>query len=133
MGLDTTHDAWHASYTSFFTWRCNIWKAAGLPVIRDTQNERDIPSCWADSEAITDYYGNWTAEPDEPLEYVVNHSDCDGLIAPEHLALLIPRLEGLLPAIEELDDDGFDTYGRTVQFIEGARKALDAGEALEFH
>lgn len=31
MGLDTSHDCWHGSYSSFHRWRCMIAQEAGLP------------------------------------------------------------------------------------------------------
>lgn len=131
MGLDTTHDAWHGAYSSFYRWRCEIWAAAGLPMIPDMdRGGRPAPSCWTRSLMDTDYQGTWHVVPDEPLEYVVNHSDCDGFIEPEHCALVADRLEEILPNIPE--DDDFGTHQRTTQFIRGLRSAAEAGERLEF-
>lgn len=131
MGLDTTHDAWHGAYSSFYRWRCEVWAAAGLPLTPDHERgNRGRPSCWDRDPPGTDFEGYWSIEPEEPLEYVVNHSDCDGFIEPEHCALVADRLEEILPNIPV--DDDFRTHDRTVQFITGLRKAAAAGDRLEF-
>ena len=35
MGLDTSHDAWHGSYSTFNEWRNLIARAAGFPPLKE--------------------------------------------------------------------------------------------------
>ena len=60
----------------------------------------------------------------DPLMYLLIHSDCDGVIKPEHGAPLADRLEELLPFVEDKQ--------RTEQFIAGLREAAQADEDVEF-
>lgn len=97
---------------------------------RRGEGDRGRPSCWETGIGdTTDCYGNWLVVPDEPLEYVVNHSDCDGEIAVEHLPALLARLEEILPDIVE---DDFGTRRRTMTFIAGIKRAIQANEPIEF-
>lgn len=124
MGLDTSHNAWHASYSTFGEYRILVCEAAGVEMVPDTSglHGRDVPIWWtAAFPADTDYLGNWQTPPADPLQYLVNHSDCDGVIRHEHLAPLIARLEQLT-----VDHWAHD------QFLAGLRAADACGEDLEF-
>lgn len=124
MGLDTTHNAWHASYSTFYEYRIALCRAAGVEMIPDLNRIQgdEIPVWWGpDSLADTDYQGNWNTPPADALQYLINHSDCDGIIKHEHLAPLIARLEQI-----EIDHWAHE------QFLDGLRSARDCGEDLEF-
>jgi hypothetical protein len=146
MGLDTTHDAWHGAYSAFTRWRHAVAVAAGYRIvpggIRTVDGRPEyVYDCvdldWDVFEA-KNYQGEWDRPPgDDPLLYLIVHSDCDGVIHPKEGRHLARRLEGLLP---KLDDD--EVYFRrgapwsmrslTEQFIAGLRKAADADEDVQF-
>jgi hypothetical protein len=82
-----------------------------------------------------------THETNPGLYEFLEHSDCDGTIAPEKCVLVADELERLLPRIEELAkitpagghlerNGGYVAV--TKAFIEGCRSAAAAGETLDF-
>lgn len=110
MGLDTTHDCWHGSYTSFMLWRTELAEAAGWGNIRRYEG-----------------YGGRAPWPKDVLSELLRHSDCDGELAAAICAPLANRLEGLLPLL------GAHAAERTQRFIAGLREAASCNEAVEFH
>jgi hypothetical protein len=135
VGLDTTHGCWHGPYSAFTRFRSALARAAGIDVqpeksesgfMFDTAQidweriERENPGC---------YQGEWNKPEDEPLVYLLAHSDCDGEIKPEQAGPLADRIEALLPNIPD------DLYVRpaALRFIAGLRAAVEAGQAVEFH
>ena len=131
MGLDTTHGCWHGTYGGFQRWRREVARAAGYPVVgepRPGEPYYELP--WEMFED-KNFLGEWDSIPgDDPLMFLLVHSDCDGVIRPEHGAHLADRLEHLLPL---LDDDVYRVREDTERFIGGLRKAAAAGEDVDFH
>jgi|SRR5688572_2277704 len=124
MGLDTTHDAFHGAYSSFNHFRMEICVAAGIEMVPDPERgDRPHPIWWTDMDPSTDYMGNWTAEPDDPLRYLIEHSDCDGALRCEHLPALVERLRPLSLATEQ---------DRLDQFIRGCEDAIARGDDVGF-
>jgi hypothetical protein len=130
MGLDTTHGCWNGPYGGFQRWRQEVARAAGYRIperegIRDPYYE--LP--WEMFED-KNYQGEWDSIPgDDPLLFLLVHSDCDGVIHPQHGAHLADRLEQLLPL---LDESVYRVRENTERFIDGLRKAAAAGEDVEF-
>ena len=137
MGLDTTHNCWHGPYSAFTRWRNRLAEAAGYEVKPVTYEdgmtyetamidregiERDNPNC---------YQGEWNTEPDDPMVYLIAHSDCDGVIQPQHAAKLADRIEELLPKLQ--DEGPASVLDSAVRFIRGLREAASAGEPVEFY
>ena len=116
MGLDTTHDCWHRSYSSFHGWRKAVCLAAGLGDL----DERDG---FADAGVAG---LPWTE--DDPLIALLDHSDCEGQIDAEDCGPLADRLEALLP---ELTAEPWHQEA-TEQFIAGLRQAAVEGEDVIF-
>lgn len=77
MGLDTTHDCWTGSYSSFGSFRRALAEAVGI-----------------DLQEMQGFGGTkeWPSTESEPLVYLLNHSDCDGQIAVDALLPLSARL-----------------------------------------
>jgi hypothetical protein len=148
MGLDTSHDCWHGAYSAFMRWRTKIAEVAGLP-----------PLClmegfWAKGapgDPIKDYAEKWpdgaqtvydslpiawdALRPDPALYFLLSHSDCDGEIPHEICAPLAERLSELLPAMPAGDAGGHIGGWRekTQSFIDGLKRAAEAGEPVDFH
>lgn len=133
MGLDTSHDCWHGPYSAFSRWRDRLSRAAGYWVERIGDNTV--------SSAVIDWghtqeknlVGEWDTAPADPLFYLIVHSDCDGVIHPQHGALLADRLEELLPLLEPDDEKFTGVRWQTRRFIEGLRHAAALGEDVDFH
>ncbi len=156
MGLDTSHNCWHGSYTVFGAWRQQVALAGGY-----TLKERsDVP--WPSVDLPWDmfkqenYKGDWADGPavEDPLLYLIVHSDADGVIHPEEGRHLAARLEQILPALTKqgapdlaarleqfvpgltvernwMTDEWLEKT--TKQFIKGLRDAAADGEDVQFY
>ena len=118
MGLDTTHNCYHGSYSSFGLWRKKISVVAGF-------GELDLR---------VGFGGHLPWPEKDPIEILLTHSDCDGKILAKDCAILADRLEQLLPSIANLDLPGeiFSDSFITKRFIHGLREAAQKGEDVEF-
>jgi len=133
VGLDTSHGCWHGPYGGFQRWRQELARAAGYrvneqPSVLRGESYYELP--WEMFED-KNYLGEWDSIPgDDPLMLLLVHSDCDGVIHPQHGVHLADRMEQLLPL---LDPGVYRARENTEQFIDGLRKAAVAGEDVEFH
>ncbi len=134
MGLDTSHDAWHGAYSAFSRWRHELAKVAGYQVARIEGQIHETTLIDCGHIVDKNYYGEWDEAPDDPLIMLIAHSDCEGVIHPQHATLLADRLTELLPL---LTGDGGGHIGsyreKTEQFIKGLRLAVERGEDVDFH
>lgn len=125
MGLDTTHDCWHGSYSGFMAWRKLLARAAGLPKLKKMMGFGGT--------------GKWEDLPAGDVLYeLLNHSDADGEIAADLCERLADRLAELLVKVDliatlERDDWNHMWRDKTQQFIDGLRLAASKGESIEFH
>jgi hypothetical protein len=144
MGLWCSHDCWDGSYSAFLRWRHTVAQAAGYKIREANDEERAVgiysPTVDIDWDMFKPehYQGEWGGfvPGDDPLLYLIVHSDCDGVIHPEQGVHIAARLEQLLP---KLDDSGAGHIARdggmkavTQRFIDGLRKAHANGEDVEF-
>lgn len=113
MGLRTSHNCWQGSCSSFNDWRDQI--------------------CMADCQGtIRDFYGfggEKRFNDEDPLSFLLNHSDCEGDIKWENCNDIADRLDEVL---EYMTDFGF-YIDYTHRFIEGLREAYKLQENVEFH
>lgn len=127
MGLDTTHDCFHGSYSGFHEFRCALARVIGIDLERMVGFQR--PSRDPEPDAFT-----WEGLPPDPLHVLLNHSDCDGVIGREHQLPLAARLEEVAEKIE--DAQGYHDPGyhrkRALKFAAGLRQAHAANETVEF-
>jgi len=154
MGLDTTHDAWHGSYSAFMRWRIELARVAGLPplslmegfygdddfhspfALMEMQARQAAPDC---SDSLAEIKASlpisWAALKPDPLHVLLFHSDCDGQIEVEDLLPLAERLEQLIPLMKDEDAGGHtgNWCDKTREFADGCRRAAAANEPLEFH
>jgi hypothetical protein len=134
MGLDTSHECWHGGYISFGVWRNELARAAGYKVLEPRIGQPGYELPWDEFED-KNYQGEWDSPPgDDPLLFLLAHSDCDGVIHPRQGIHIAARLEQLLPLIRQPNprhDIGW-MREKTQQFIDGLRKAHAAGEDVIF-
>lgn len=134
MGLDTSHNCWHGAYSAFTRWRHELARVAGYQVARLEGQTHDTTLIDWGHIVDENYYGEWDALPSDPLILLIAHSDCEGVIHPQHAQLLADRLAELLPL---LSGDGGGHIGdyrtKTEQFIAGLRDAAAKGEDVDFH
>lgn len=131
MGLNTTHGCWDGPYGGFQRWRQELARAAGYEVVdRPGPGEAYYELPW-DMFEDKNFLGEWDSVPgDDPLMFLLVHSDCDGVIHPQHGVHLADRLEQLLPMVSE--SAACRVRENTERFIGGLRKAAAAGEDVEF-
>lgn len=136
MGLDTSHDCWHGSYSGFGEWRTAIARAAGRPVGPTRYGEGYIVEPDQPEDRFYGWWG-WFKVPDDPLDVLLVHSDCEGFIFWWQTEPLADRLEAL-----DLSDafvgkergyypDGWVAERRD-QFVKGLRYAAERRENVEF-
>lgn len=116
MGLDTSHDCWHGSYSTFGAWRKELARAAGLPPLNLMKGFCD------EGQPI-----EWDILKPSSLITLLNHSDCDGEIQAIDCAPLADTLSELLPKLPQ------DWRSDTQQFIDGLRLAASKQENVDFH
>lgn len=119
MGLDTTHDCWHGTYSAFHRWRVKLAEKIGLPL--DQMEGHDGAFKWS------------LLNPD-PVHALLHHPDCDGELAVDVLIPLAERLEELAELMGN-EDGGWHIGSyreKTLQFAKGCRAAAAAGEVVEF-
>lgn len=143
MGLDTTHDCWHGSYSSFYRWRREIAKAAKLPplILMEGFCHPSAIRAQFNSGALTEDYMRdlhvlasddlpipWDYYEKDPLCILFRHSDCDGSIEWKDCERVADRLSEVVPNLKSKD-----AAATTIQFIRGLRQAFRAKENVEFH
>lgn len=114
MGLDTSHNAWHGPYSSFGTWRKLIASKIGVDLNNMEGFKGDIP---------------FSTLPENPINVLLDHSDCDGEIKWQDCGPLADALESILPQLKK----EYGHYEKTKQFIEGCRLAYSKKENIDFH
>lgn len=115
MGLDTTHDCYHGSYSGFHNFRVDVAKAAGIELDEMEGFTDDGPGRpWSD------------LKPDH-IHILLNHSDCDGEIPVGVQIALADRLDELVPLVSEC------WRGHVALFSAGLREANARGEDVRFH
>ena len=119
MGLDTTHNCWHGSYSAFHDFRDAIARVVtGIPIDK-MKGFGGMPGVALGAES-------WDAWADDPIVKLLRHSDSDGEIAVEDCLPIALRLEALAPKL------GVWTR-HAVRFACGLREAALLGEVVEFH
>jgi len=151
MGLDCSHDAWKGSHNAFLTWRRKLAEVAGLPPLDLMEgfytslapyNFGSIPtlSSIADKETANRLR---VLEPGLPIQWECLKPDAlhellyqnyRGQLAPERCLAVASRLEELLPKLPTTEAPVHIRNWRekTQIFIDGLRRAAQAGETLRF-
>jgi hypothetical protein len=142
MGLWASHGCWDAgAYGAFLRWRHELARAAGYKIRDPSDDERAqgfySPLVDIDWEMFEEknYQGEWDSPPgDDPLLFLIVHSDCDGVIHPAQGVHIARRLEQLVPLLDESQSGGHiaSMRDRTERFIAGLRAAAAAHEDVEF-
>lgn len=129
MGLYVTHDCWNASCSTFMEWRGALAEAADVDQEMTYALMKPKLEHWSGNI----FKGEWPndVQVEDPLLYLLFHSDCDGSLGADKVGPLADRLNDLLPKIT-LGDNGMVWAQLTTQFITGLREAQTAGEGVEF-
>jgi hypothetical protein len=114
MGLDTSHNAWHGAYSRFMRFRIAIAKTIGI----------DLMNMSGFIEEGKSWY-----EVEDPLKFLLHHSDCDGELSVEECRAIAVRLREIAPKLAGEED--FEE--RAIQFAKGCEEAVKFNEVLDFH
>lgn len=114
MGLDTTHNAWHGSYSSFNHWRAEITKLVGI------ENLHDMEGFGGEIK--------WTYWEHNDLYPLLSHSDCDGELTVEECR---KTLKGLADIYDKIESE--EARIKAVEFMNGCKLAIHENEPIEFH
>ena len=148
MGLNITHGAWTkqdrawtGGYRAFNEWR---WMLAEIGQFESTgsergESERGESERGEPEKGLDSLRGDWDECPNDPLEIIMEHSDCDGHINARDALPLAVRLRQVLD-----HGSGFtlrmpmgwslrEFVRVTEAFADALDRAHDAGERLEFH
>ena len=155
MGLDTSHNCWHASYRSFAVWRNQIAAHLGdlgyleaddddggyrIPPERipdqgpapdETRTDEDGETYtihWSTAYGNSVYLGRWDTDPLDIIDVLMIHSDCEGIIEHRFTRRLAERLLG----IHEMQSDGWQRDA-TARFATGLLDAYERDEDVDFH
>lgn len=138
MGLDCSHDAFHGAYSAFNRFRQAVCQALGgsfpphTTSLAHLEVEKPDDGSWYVPDEVT-------RETHPGLWAFLEHSDCDGIIAPEICKALADEMEALLPRLDAAGSGGGHIEraggfgGVARQFIQGCRMASSRGEDLDFH
>lgn len=153
MGLDTSHNCWHGSYSNFALWRNDIGRIIGwdttnteglgttsyvipegrvpeqdpLPDEEVTTDGETYTIRWSESYDNKVWLGHWDKDPDDVIDVLMVHSDCEGTIFHRFCEPLAMRLLEIAKR-----QDGWEQE-RSKQFIVGLLDAHDRGEDVDFH
>jgi hypothetical protein len=115
--MDNRHSIWGSSYGHFDQWRRAVAGASGYD--KKVFLEKGDPRL----------YGDWKETPENPLEILFYHSDCDGSIYPQHAIALAEALE----KVAKVEPSPYNEFAEeTLQFAKGLRMAADLNEVAEF-
>lgn len=154
MGLDTSHNCWHGPYSAFARWRNDIarvigWaeepraigttdyvipagrvpKQAPLPDETVTEDGETYTIKWSEHYDNSVWLGHWDTDPEDVIDVLMVHADCEGIIPNRFLHPLADRLMMIMGEQEP------DSWERRVtgQFIVGLMDAMQRGEDVDFH
>lgn len=128
MGLDTSHNAWHGSYSSFGRFRDELAKRIGI----NLDEYAGYNSGWKEGDPL----GKDLKSIDHPLRDLFDHSDCDGELTP---AQCFTIAEGLKMVMDEIKIDEMkdflvqDFFENCNQFRDGCLLAYSKNESIDFH
>lgn len=132
MGLNISHDCWDGSCSNFNRWRRKISEVAGFGDMMEYEGFSQIHNTNKYMRVI-----GIRVWPDEPLAWLLSHSDCDGSIPWIDCASIADDLETLLPSLNRSDTTDFRGgifSDREIadRFITGLRLAHSLKEDVEF-
>lgn len=122
MGLDTSHNCYHGSYSGFNNFR--YWLASKININLDEYEG---------------YRGSGTKDLDTLIDIdiypLLIHSDCEGILTVDESKQIV---KGLYEILEKLDDNDItfiETYYKSdlIDFIDGCNDAISKNENIEFN
>ncbi len=143
MGLDVDLDCFSGAYSSFDRFRKALWDAT-VP----TGAQRGD---WDTTPYYRDYCAEagphkgagmndnrtfcWRHKAEDALDYLLNHSDCDGNLKAWQLLPLAKRLEEVAPLLSDVPNGHLfeGPRGAALRFAKGLRRAHDAGSIVKFY
>ena len=124
MGLDFSHCEAHWSYSGFNRFRARLAKEIGIVL----EEMRGFMPFGLTPEEKENWPGKEWAEVDDPIVHFLDHSDCDGKLAPVQCKVVAPRLRELVKSWPDDDYDKIDA----LDLAKGMDLAASRKESLIF-
>lgn len=119
MGLDTSHNCWHGSYSSFNRFRKSLASQIGIDLDeyigygeKGTKNLMSI---------------------EHNIQPLLNHSDCDGKLTVRESRRIVLGLNDILENFNDKIKCDFDLKHCIIQFRDGCLDAISKNEEIDFH
>ena|SRR5690606_34976297 len=119
MGLDTSHNCWHGSYSSFNRFRYSLGHQIGIDL---------YDYAGYGSKGVKDL-----AKIEHELMPLFNHSDCDGILTVEESKQIVIGLNKVLENFNNKIEADFDFEEKIIQFRDGCLNAIQRNEEVDFH
>lgn len=116
MGLDTTHNCWQGSYSSFNTFRYELAKLINVNL-----------------DEYLGYSDNGTKHLEDinhGIMPLLNHSDCDGELNVNECKQIV---EGLNDILSNNTISNEYILNKIIRFRDGCLEAIEKNENVEFH
>ncbi len=147
MGLDFSHCEARWGYIGFMQFRTKLAAEAGIALRcmdgfnynSSLSQQYEHLSIYGSEAKPSDgslmyghYVGNQPAIPwskiNDPIKYLLNHSDCEGELTPDECRKVAPRLRELVAGWPDGDRD----KENALELADGMDAAAAAGESLRF-
>lgn len=119
MGLDTSHNCWHGSYSSFNQFRYSLGRQIGV----------NLDEYIGYGEGGTKYLTDIKHE----LYPFFMHSDCEGELTVEESKQIVIGLNKVLENFNENLELSYNFKNKIIQFRDGCLDAISKNEIIDFH
>lgn len=117
MGLDTSHNCWHGSYTSFNEFRFALGRQIGIN--------------------LSEYIGFGGDKDPDSVKHDANpllfHSDCDGELSVDESKRIVTGLNDILEKFNLNIANYTGIEQDIIQFRDGCLDAISKNETIDFH
>lgn len=134
MGLDVDYGAWHGAYSAFARFREKIAQVINIPLNEMEGFCRSEAGQYMESENKDKPPFPWNRYKDDPIIFLLDHSDCDGEIERQHLLPLADRLDEIRTLTNDEDLGGHcgQFHKCLLDFAQGCRGAYKNNDNLNF-
>ena len=119
MGLETSHDCWNGSYSSFNRFRYSLGHQIGI----------DLDDYIGYNEKGT----KDLSKIDHELMPLFNHSDCDGRLTIKECKSIVKGLNSILENFNDKTQADWGFKENIIQFRDGCLDAISKKQMVKFH
>jgi malate/lactate dehydrogenase len=113
MGLDTTHNAWNGSYSSFNRWREKLAEKVNIRL-----------------RSMDGFGGSVIWDQSANYYPLLSHSDCDGELTVDECKKTVDFLKSIIDEFQP--DPDYGAKEEINQFINGCKEAIKLNQSIKF-